>query len=186
MNAEILNQKKEENIIEYLLIIWQCEDLVRAFDFDEVALNEYLTSQLTEADEKTRESTLSWYMQLVKQMKSQKLKKTGHVEEVSEIMTELFFLHNTLLSIIKDDIYVKQFEKASPHLDEFKKKMGNPDKHPVEACLEALYGMLLLKIQKKEITQATTEAMNTFAELMKYLAKQYGEMKRGLLDYSKN
>lgn len=186
MNAQILNQKKEENIVEYLLIIWQCEDLVRAFDFDEPTLTEYLTSQLKEMDTDAKESTLNWYRDLVKKMKSQKLEKTGHVEEVSEIMTELFFLHNTLLSIIKDDIYIKQNEKAVPHLEEFKKKMGNPDKHPIEAYLEALYGMLLLKIQKKEITDATKESIEIFAKLMKYLAKQYGEMKRGLLDYSKN
>ena len=186
MNAQILNQKKEENIVEYLLIIWQCEDLVRAFDFDDSALQEYLSSQLADVDSEVRASTLSWYSELVKQMKSQKIQKTGHVEEVGEIMTELFFLHNTLLSIIKDDYYIKQHEKAIPHLEEFKKKMGNPDKHPVEACLEALYGMLLLKIQKKEITDATKESIEIFAALMKYLAKQYGEMKRGLLDYSKN
>lgn len=186
MNAEILNLKKEENIVEYVLIIWQCEDLVRAFDFDEASLNEYLSAQLQEADPSVKDSTLKWYQQLVKQMKSQKLQKSGHIEEVQEILTELFFLHNTLLSIIKDKTYINQNERAIPHLEAFKTKMGNPDKHAVEACLEALYGTLLLKIQKKEITEATQESINIFAELMKYLAKQYGEMKRGLLDYSKN
>lgn len=186
MNAEIANEKKADNIVEYILMMWQCEDLIRAFEFNPVNLDEYIASQFAEENVEIKEATRNWYSDLLKQMKNQKLTKSGHVSELSELMTELIFLHNTLINISKDNRYIDLFNMTIPHLEEFKKKMDNPDRHPVDAYLHGLYGMLLLKLQKKEITKETQESLNTFAQLMNYLAKQYKEMKSGLLDYSKN
>lgn len=186
MNAEIANDKKAENIVEFILMMWQCEDLVRAFEFDPLKLDEYISAQFGRETEVLREASRNWYSDLLKQMKDQRLVKSGHISDITELMTELMFLHNTLINISKDNRYIDLFEMTLPHLEEFKKKMDNPNRHPVDAYLQGLYGMLLLKLQKKEISPGTQESLNTFAQIMNYLAKQYKEMKSGLLDYSKN
>jgi len=186
MTSEIANKKKEENIVEYILMMWQCEDLVRAFEFDPFQLDSYVSAQFGEESDELKADTRNWYSAILKQMKNEKLLKTGHISDLRELMTELFFLHNTLINISKDNRYIDLFNMTTPHLEEFKKKMDNPNRHPVEAYLHALYGMLLLKLQKKEISPATQESLNSFAQIMAYLAKQYKEMKSGLLDYSAN
>ncbi|MEM7161499.1 MAG: DUF4924 family protein [Bacteroidota bacterium] len=186
MTAEIAEHKKQENIVEYILMMWQCEDLVRAFQFDPLQLDNYVLAQFGEESDQVKNATRKWYGDLLKEMRTQKLEKSGHIADLKELLTELIFLHNTLLNISKDNRYIDLFKITEPHLKEFKEKMDNPNRHPVEAYLNGLYGLLLLKLQKKEVTKGTQESIGTFAQIMSYLARQYKEMKDGLLDYSAN
>ena len=186
MTTEIAENKRNENIVEYILMMWQCEDLVRAFEFDPLKLDEYISLQFGDESPKIKEETREWYLALLRQMKNEKLVKSGHTSELRELLTELIFLHNTLINITKNSRYIDLYNLTLPHLEEFKSKMDNPNKHPIEAYLQALYGMLLLKLQKKEISPATKESMNTFVQIMAFIAKEYKEMKTGLLDYSAN
>jgi len=174
---------KIENVVEYLLWMWQAEDLVRAFEFNPLKIDEFVLSQVSE--EKGGDLLRDWYHNLTKKMKRQGLEKKGHLEELNQLLLELVYLHNTLLQVLKDEKYVQLFKVAQPHLEEFKKK-SNLKVHEVEASMNGMYGLLLLKIQKKEISPATEESLGTFKNLLQHLSLQYKKMKTGELNFTMN
>jgi hypothetical protein len=88
--------KKIENVAEYLLYLFQIEDLVRSLQLD----MDLIKSQVLEPairDEFQLKDQITWYEQLVREMKMKGLQKEGHIDEVQEILVELTYLHNSLL-----------------------------------------------------------------------------------------
>ena len=65
----IANAKKESNIAEYLLYMWQLEDLFRANDLDEKKLYQLLVSPLKLEEDKKKEI---WTTMVKKQRRSGK------------------------------------------------------------------------------------------------------------------
>jgi len=177
----IAEQKKKENICEYVLYIWQMEDLMRSVSLDA----ESLFVKFGFDDSEQSNSEKDWFRNLAKQMKSEKLEKSGHLAEVHTILTELLLLHNTLLTIIKEHSYIAAHNKSKEFLKTLMDKAPQ-NQNPVEHILIALYGLLILRLQKKEIHPETEKAMRSFSELMSILSVKYTEMKSGELNSSQN
>ena len=60
---------------------------------------------------------------------------------------------------------------------EFRRKAGVDDTvSDVELALNGLYGNLLLRLQKKELNPETARAMETFSQMIAYLAARYKQM----------
>ena len=51
----------------------------------------------------------------------------------------------------------------------------------LETCFEALYGILLLRLQKKEISQGTAKAVEAISSFLSLLANYYDKDKKGAL-----
>lgn len=181
----IARQKKQENIAEYILYMWQLEDLMRALELnpDNIVA---LMSQFEDEDEELLMEIERWYTNMMRAMKSERIQETGHLMEVQEVIVELYHLHNTLLNLMADADYIKLYNAAQPNLNEFKKRFGKPVNNEVELCFNALYGLLLLRLQKKEISPDTETAMQTISALTGFLAARYKQMKSGRLDFTKN
>jgi Domain of unknown function (DUF4924) len=171
----LAEKKKKQSIAEYVLFMWQMEDLVRAVNFDSGELEAFIRSYIPgpEAFESERE----WFQGLMQQMKREKLEKKGHLSDVHELMFELNFLHGTLLSIIKDKTYIELHRQAQPFLAEYAERAGKNPNNDVEAALVALYGLLLLRLKKEPVSPATEEAMKTFSSMLARLSYQYQKMK---------
>ncbi|MFW5767468.1 MAG: DUF4924 family protein, partial [Bacteroidota bacterium] len=60
----IAKQKKQENIAEYVLYMWQIEDLLRALKFDEKLIEEQLVEQY-DVPETEKTEIRNWYKGLV-------------------------------------------------------------------------------------------------------------------------
>ena len=58
-------QKRKENIAEYILYLWQVEDLLRALQFSPEAIYRTLVDRIEGADEQQKENIFNWYMQIV-------------------------------------------------------------------------------------------------------------------------
>lgn len=176
----ISSQKKEENIAEYVLYMWQIEDVVRACNLDIGAISKAIidNQQLNEDD---CNSLKSWYTDIINKMKLQQIEKAGHLHEVNDVLIEISYLHTALLDHFKDEKYASVYSFAEPFMDEFKKVGANKELGPIEACFNALYGKLILKLQKKTISSATNEAFDAFRNVLAYLSVKYLEMKAGKL-----
>jgi len=61
----IARKLKKENICEYLLYMWQIEDLIRAFDLNIDTINERIISTFPVKDEGERKSLYEWYESLI-------------------------------------------------------------------------------------------------------------------------
>ena len=74
----IAEQKKKENIAEYILLMYQIEDIVRSAEFDlDKIMDSFVKPQLS--DDSFVEANRKWYADLIEQMKAQRLQKAGHL-----------------------------------------------------------------------------------------------------------
>jgi hypothetical protein len=181
----ISQQKLKENIAEYILYMYQMEDIIRAYKFDvEQIIENYAKPQLPDAS--FIGQYRSWLLNLIDEMKSSRAEKQGHIVSLSEIMAELNYLHNTLLNVTKDVKYTDVYERAVPFLDEFKEKSDKKQANHIEMAFQAMYMKLLLKLQKKEISAESEEAFDSMRIMLAYLSRGYHKMKAGDLDFLKN
>lgn len=180
----LAEQKKNENIAEYVIYMWQMEDLIRAANFNDEVITHFVR-EFTE-DPIQMEEELNWFRDLMKSMKQEKLERKGHIAEVVEVMNELAMLHHTLVNILKDSSYLLAYKDAKPNIGEYLQKAGGTMNNDVETCLTALYGLLVLRLKKTEISPETEEAMKTFSSLMAVLSVEYKKMKTGEMNLGLN
>jgi len=181
----VSEQKKKENIAEYIIYMYQIEDVIRAYQFDlDAIIENFVSPQLP--DRSFLNDYSKWYLALINGMKSQKIEKVGHLSEINEVMIELSYLHNMLMNIVKDVKYIKLFEAAIKNIDAFKDKSNLKDKNHIEIAFHALYMKLLLKLKRQEISPESEDAFDTMRILLAYLSKSYHKMKNGDLDFVNN
>jgi hypothetical protein len=181
----VAQQKQQENIAEYILYMFQIEDLIRAYNFDlEHIINEYVQPQLP--DHSFVDQYRQWYKGLISQMQSQRIEKLGHLHDVKDVLVELSYLHNMLLNMSKDEKYKVLFETATPYIEEFKDKSNLKDKNHIELLFHAMYMKLLLRLKKQEISAETEEAFDAMRVLLAYIARTYKQMKSGELNFLNN
>lgn len=181
----IARKKQTENIAEYILYMYQIEDLVRAYNFDvEAIITNYVQPQLP--DSSFIPQYREWYRQIVLQMKSQRIEKMGHLHDLKDILVEISYLHNTLLSNSADEKYEAVYQAALPFISEFKERSNLKGKNDIELVFHALYMKLLLRLKKTEISAETEEAFDAMRVMLAYLARAYQEMKVGSLTFFNN
>ena len=73
----VAKQKRKENIAEYILYLYQIEDLIRAFQGDINLIQEKLIVRY-QTDEKTSAEITDWYNNLVKMMEKEGIEEKGH------------------------------------------------------------------------------------------------------------
>lgn len=157
-------EKKATHVVEYLLYVWQMEDLVRAAEFDAFAIRGMFNGQ--------EGSDLEWLLNLAREMKEQSLEKSGHVGHAMESLTELALLHDLLTGPMEDAQYVKSFELAEPLLRELQdRKSGTEFRHIVEQMMTALYGWLILRMRKETVSVETESAMVAIRNMANALAR---------------
>lgn len=183
MSKRIAEQKKDENIAEYVLYMWQMEDMIRAQKLDPKKVEANIVSQFPEEN---REEEKEWFLGLTERMKKEGLEESGHLSELQEIMGELQYLHNMLLNILKDQDHARYFEEAQQHLSEFKERTAGSVRSDIEACFHGLYGLLVLRMKQEEISKETEKAMMTFRNVLAHLSQQYKRMKNGEFSYQWN
>lgn len=181
----IAQKKFNENIAEYVLYMYQIEDIIRSCNFDlERIMNQVVIPQLP--DQVYHEQYRAWYAGLIRDMQSERIQEAGHRLEVQEVLVELSFLHQSLMTVLNDEKYRTLAETATPFIDDFKEHSNLKEKNTVEICFHALYMKLLLRLQKKEISGETEEAFDAMRMLLAYLSRAFHQMKNGEGQYWNN
>jgi hypothetical protein len=173
--------KKEENIAEYVLYMWQIEDVIRACQLDLAKIEKTVISQ-QELKEDQKEALRAWYKDLCNKMKLQKIEQSGHLRQVNEVVEELSMLHNNLLTYYKDEKYIEIYSHSEQYINEFKGVFNNPNASHIEVLFSALYAKLILRLKGKEISSSTEEAFQAFRNVLALLAAKYKQMKNGELE----
>jgi hypothetical protein len=177
--------KKEENIVEYILYMFQLHDLIRGLNFDQDAVLYNLVKPMAKSEEQEAE-ILKWYADLMKEMKADGVAEKGFTHEVSSKVGELSLLHGMLMQQLNDERYAKIFETALPFIQEFRTKTDDDKVSDILICFNAMYAKLILKLKKTNITNESEEAFQSFSTVLAYLAMKYKEMYQGKLTFSLN
>ena len=144
-------RSKKDNIAEYILYLWQMEDYLRAFP-----QNADATQELHELNE---------------MMHREGIIDGGHLALANNALAELMDLHVSLLD--EDARYRAAIIRLQPSLNLLKAKTDRPTMSDIEACLVLLYQIMLLKLQKKEISDETASVQTLATQVLTFLSRTY-------------
>ncbi len=168
----IAQKLKKENICEYLLYMWQTEDILRALQLNIDSVNETIVARYKDLNADERKQLLDWYESLMDMMRRENLQQTGHLQINKNTLSDLEEFHYQLLKTGKNPTYNAVFYALSNNLIELRKK-SNQQKSDIEQCLNFMYGILLLKLRKTDISPQTLETKKEISGFLKLLADNY-------------
>lgn len=168
----VASARRKENISEYLLYMWQIEDIIRAngLDIDKIRTNIIDRSGLDDAQ---RRQMTEWYESLIDMMRREGVAEKGHLQLNKNVIINLVQLHNALLSDPEFPEYTAEFYKTLPYIVDLRSRAGEDKTGEIETCFTALYGMLMLRLRKQEISKETSEAVAQIARFISMLTKYF-------------
>lgn len=175
----IAQEKKEQNIVEYILYMWQVEDIIRASKFNLKVINEHIIEKYKQP-ESVKKDILDWYENHIEMMVNEGKQEIGHLIYLENIVGELYELHTKLLLQDPDNNYKNLFSKALPVISELKTKSGGNQMNELEICFNGLYGFLMLKISGQTVSEQTTQAIKNISNMLAYLADRYKKIEQGM------
>ncbi len=178
----VAQEKRKNNIAEYILYMWQVEDTLRALNFDMNLVEERLITQFKQRD-RVLDDIRNWYTNLILAMHEEDIKKKGHLKIVQSTLNELVELHKRLIYEIRDQDYIDLYTEANPNIIAFREKLKMPDISEIEVCFYGLYGLLLLRIKKKEVSKETSKAMQTFSNMISALSTYFHRIEQGKAEF---
>lgn len=178
----ISQQLKQQNIAEYLLYMWQIEDLIRANGFEMEKIRKNIIDPYPISEEQ-KKALAQWYQDLIHMMHDEGVMQKGHIQINKNVIVWLTDLHLRLLRSPKFPYYSAAYYKALPFIVELRAKGADKEVPELETCFDAMYGVLMLKLQKKTISEETQKALKVIGDLLAILAGYYIKDKQGELDF---
>lgn len=177
----IAQELRKNSIAEYLLYMWQVEDIIRAYDCSLSRIRkEYIDS--FELDDEQKEEELDWWGNLVRMMNQEGCREHGHLQINKIVVQDLTELHAQLLQSSKFPFYNTEYYKVLPFIVELRNR-GDKDLTEIETCLNALYGVMMLRLQHKDISPDTKHAIDEITTFLGMLSDYYKKDKTEGLDF---
>ena len=197
----VAKELRKKSISEYLLYMWQVEDIIRAFGCSLPVIEKNYISKFDYSDEQKAEEA-DWFGNLIRMMNSEGKREQGHLDINRIIMDDLVDLHNRLLKSNRYPFYNSEYYKVLPFIVEIRsknkraeakmKEQGSTEaplldvddnESEIETCFNSLYGLMMLRLQKKEISPDTMHAVKEITTLMGMLNDYYFKEKKEGLEF---
>lgn len=179
----IIAQKlRKENIAEYLLYMWQVEDIIRAYNCSLTQLKSEYIARFQVDDIEIYEEMVDWYGNIIRMMNQERKREKGHLNINDIIVQDLGDLSAQLLASTKFPFYNAEYYRVLPYIVELRNK-GDKDVSEIETCLNALYGVMMLRLQNKEVSQQTQNAVKEITTFLGMLADYYKKDKEEGLEF---
>lgn len=177
----VAKKLKGENIAEYLIYMWQIEDLIRANGLDIDKIEETIIARFDQPEDVKLEIR-EWYENLIEMMRREDIVERGHLIINKNVISELTDLHLGLLKSPSENDYSEAYYKTLPFIVELRSKNSDKDIPEIETCFSALYGFLLMRIQQKDISGETQAAIAQISSLVRLLVQKYNANRKGQLE----
>lgn len=181
----IAKELRKKSIAEYLLYMWQIEDIIRAMGCSLPLIRKAYVSKFTDYTDEQKEEELDWFGNLVRMINEEGKREQGHLNINTIVVKDMADLHNRLLKSDKFPIYNAEYYKVLPFIVELRNR-GDKDVNEIETCLDALYGIMMLRMQKKEITPETEHAIKEISNFIGLLSDYYIKEESEGLDFGEN
>ncbi len=167
----VAENKKSQNIPEYLIYMYQMEDLIRSYQGNLDEIRAYVISHYPISPEEKNE-VADWFSDLIAQMKTEQIMEKGHLAELREYVEKLAEIHWSLLKT--DVIYFETYSKAKPYiLDAVIQAKGENLGNEIQICLNGIYGLLLCRLLGKKVEDEQLKAAEIFGEILSMLNFSY-------------
>ena len=171
---DIAQAKRRENIAEYILYLWQLEDLLRALQFSPEAIYSQLIAPRKDLDETRRPVFLMWYMDIVNLLREEGKEEKGHLEHTLHLIRDLHDLHLQLMKLPAGAHYRQTYARLEPLLPRLREVMGNPGMSDTELCFRALYATMLYRIKGEGDKSAVADTIEFISPVIGELAAMHG------------
>lgn len=172
----VADKLRKSNRSEYLLYLWQVEDLIRAYNLDADRISQEYICRF-ELPKEQLDAMSQWYANLCEMMRSEGKGERGHLQICKNVLQELIELHTSLLASAKYPYYRELYYKVLPYIVELRskerQKSEGTEKSELETCFELLYGVLLLRLQHKTVAPQTEAAAKDISALLGQLSDYY-------------
>ena len=183
---DIAQNKRRENIAEYILYLWQLEDLLRALQFSPEAIYSQLIDPRKDIAEEQRPVFLLWYLDIAGLLRREGKEEKGHLEHTLHLIADLHDLHLRLQQLPVGAHYRATFARLEPHLPQLRRIVGNPGMSDTELCFRALYAAMLYRIKGQGDRPAVADTIDLVSPVIAELAAMHGKVERGEIDLFKD
>ena len=170
----VARQLRTNSRAEYLLYMWQVEDIIRNYHCDIDRINaEYLSCfNIAEED---MQAMYKWYAELCDMMRSEGKTAHGHLQINETTLAGLEDLHARLLASPGFPAYRARYEQVLPYIVELRAKSGeqrdSADTAELRPLFDFLYGIMTLRLQKRPISDETARAARDVADFLALLSE---------------
>lgn len=178
----IAQELRKKNIAEYLLYMWQVEDTIRAFGCSLSRIRKEYIDRFDYTDEQKEEET-DWFGNLIRMMNQEGCRERGHLQINKVVLMQLEELHSNLTNSTKFPFYTSEYYKVLPFIVELRSRGANKEENEIETCFNSLYGVMMLRLQKKDISPDTAHAVKEISTLVGMLSDYYKKDKEEPLEF---
>ena len=168
----IASQKRRDNIAEYLLYMWQIEDIIRAYSLDIERIDHDIITPMQLPDEQHRQ-VREWYESLIDMMRREEVTTEGHLQINRNVIIQLDDLHRAVMADDRFADYHRAFYGILPLIVELRARAGAAPKGEIETCFNALYGLLMMRLRHQEVSADTASAIERISRFIALLAKYF-------------
>lgn len=162
---------REKSVVEYLLYMWQMEDLIRAYGCSLTRIRREYIDRFEYTDQQKDEEE-DWFGDLIRMMNQEGKRDKGHLAINEVLLQDLGDLHVRLLQSTRFPYYSAEYYRVLPFIVELRQK-GDKEIGEVETCLNALYGVMLLRMRQKPISPETAHAIKAITTFLGMLSDYY-------------
>ena len=167
----VAENKKKQNISEYIIYMYQMEDLIRSYQFNLNDIRQYVISHYPISEEEKTEVSF-WFDDLIDQMTAENIQEKGHLKEVQAEVDTLAKIHWDLLKTDRE--YFNIYQEAKPYVIDFVMAAEGMDLgHEVQICLNGIYGLLLCRLTGKKVPEDLQRSAEAFGSVLSYLSLVY-------------
>mgnify|MGYP002518558613 FL=1 len=181
---DIAQAKRKENIAEYILYLWQIEDLLRALQFSPEAIYSQLVAP-RQIEEEQKHVYLLWYMDIVNLLRKEGKEESGHLEHTLHLIGDMHNLHLQLMQLPIGEEYRRRYAMLAPELPRLRALFSKHEASDVELCFRALYAVMLYRIKGQGENRAIADVVELVSPVVAELARVFHSAERGEIDLYK-
>lgn len=147
------------------------EDLIRAYGCSLTRIRREYIDRFDYTDQQKDEEE-DWFGDLIRMMNQEGKREKGHLAINEVLLQDLGDLHVRLLQSTRFPYYSAEYYRVLPFIVELRQK-GDKEIGEVETCLNALYGVMLLRMRQKPISPETAHAIEAITTFLGMLSDYY-------------
>jgi hypothetical protein len=177
----VAQKLKKTNIVEYLLYMWQVEDLMRAYGLDIDAINREIVEKYPDISPNERRQLSEYYESVIEMLRAENAQQSGHIQLNKNTLAELCDFHALLLQSGKSPASNAKFFHILPVINVLRRKSTGGESD-IEICFNFMYGLMTLSMKGQEISPETRQTQTEIAKFLLLLAENYNLYQSGELE----